>query len=440
MCSNHEYMRYIDQLTQVSDYVEQYYQDHADERLYYHNIAHTKEMLEACKKIAEHYQLNDHDGFIVYAAAWFHDVGYLTSESEFHEAKSAEIAEQFLKNIGVSEEDILKIKGCIMATKLPQGPSNLLEEIVGDADLYHLGTELFKEKSKLLKKEAEALKNTQLDNNEWRLNNIRLLETHRYHTDFGRLVLEQRKKENLEKLKKKVEEKASKHPPPYVEPDLNNDVQLNLTYGDTKKLSFNTGIPKPIRPETEGDFKTWGGKGKKAKRSEKSIETMFRIASANHQRLSSMADNKAHIMISVNSIIISVALGLVVRKLDENRNLVVPTIILLLMNVITIIYSVLATRPKIPTGYFSRDQVMTKSINLLFFGNFYKMGYADYDWGMKRMMNDKEFLYESLINDMYWHGVVLGKKYRLLRTSYSVFMYGIAISVVAYTLAIIFIK
>ncbi len=80
-----------------------------------------------------------------------------------------------------------------------------------------------------------------------------------------------------------------------------------------------------------------------------------------------------------------------------------------------------------------------KSINLLFFGNFYKMNYSEYDWGMKRMMHDKEFLYESLINDMYWHGVVLGKKYKLLRTSYTVFMFGLAASIIAYSLAIIFI-
>jgi hypothetical protein len=273
-----------------------------------------------------------------------------------------------------------------------------------------------------------------------------LLESHSYHTEYARELLDSQKNEHLEKMKRKVEVKAAKHHhkptvETYVEPALDKDEQIKELYGGSpEKLLFNTGIPKPITPGSENEFTTWGGKGKKAKRSEKSIETMFRIASANHQRLSSMADNKAHIMISVNSIIISVALGLVVRKLDENRNLVIPTIILLLMNVITIIYSVLATRPKIPTGYFSREQVMTKSINLLFFGNFYKMGYADYDWGMKRMMNDKEFLYESLINDMYWHGVVLGKKYRLLRTSYSVFMYGIALSMVAYTLAIIFIK
>jgi hypothetical protein len=167
---------------------------------------------------------------------------------------------------------------------------------------------------------------------------------------------------------------------------------------------------------------------------------MFRIASSNNQRLSSMADNKAHIMITVNSLIFSVLMALVVKKLDENRFLAIPTIILLGVSMTAIVFAVLSARPKIPRGVFSKEQVMSKSINLLFFGNFYKMKYHEYDWGMKRMMNDKEFLYESLINDLYWHGVILGKKYKLLRMSYSVFMYGIAAAIMSYVVAIILVK
>ncbi|MFI5153637.1 MAG: Pycsar system effector family protein [Chitinophagales bacterium] len=427
-------MNYNELLTKVSAYVHAFYHEHQDNRLLYHNLSHTKEIVEACKKIGNHYRLQERENFIVCAAAWFHDTGYLTTDAEIHEIKSAEIAENFLSGLGVHTEDIYEIRNCILATKLPQSPNTLLEKIVCDADLFHLGTDLFKENSKLLKKEIEAFTNQTVDRNEWRANNIRLLESHNYHTDYCQQVLEKGKSEHIEKLRKKLEEKSPENPliqnsngedhnPPNMNqsngnPDLANPATIKLEQG------------KP-----NGKHKD-GYKQPKTTRSEKSIETMFRIASANHQRLSSMADNKAHIMISVNSIIMSVVVALLVKKLDDYGYLIVPTILLLVMNVITIIYSVLATRPQIPNGIFTREQVVNKSINLLFFGNFYKMNYTDYDWGMKRMMNDRDFLYESLINDMYWHGVVLGKKYRLLRTSYSVFMYGIAIALIAFVISI----
>ena len=428
-------MNYQEQLKQISDYVHSFFIEHANGKLMYHNLGHTKEMVEACRKIADHYKLNEHDNFVVSTAAWFHDTGYLTSESEYHEIRSAELAENYLVAGGVGVSDIMEIKNCILATKMPQNPSTQLEKIVCDADLYHLGTDHFKDNSKLLKKETEALTGQEIDGSLWRANNIRLLENHQYHTDYCKELLTKGKLEHLERLKRKQEEKAAEK-----DPAVKGE---HHAAGFAAEDSFpNIGRILKVTEESV-DAATDGGskppKKDKTTRSEKSIETMFRIASANHQRLSSMADNKAHIMISVNSIIVSVVIGLLLKKLDTERFLAIPTIILLVFSLITIIYSVLATRPQIPDGYFTRDQVINKTTNLLFFGNFYKMSYTDYDWGMKRMMNDRDFLYESLINDMYWHGVVLGKKYRLLRTSYSVFMYGLSVSIIAFTLSILFV-
>ena len=151
-----------------------------------------------------------------------------------------------------------------------------------------------------------------------------------------------------------------------------------------------------------------------------------------------MADNKAQIMISVNSIMISVVLGLLLKNIDENRNLLLPAIILLVVNVTTIIYAVSATRPKIPDGLFTQEQVDNKSVNLLYFGSFYNMNFTEYDAGVKAMMADSEFLYGSLTKDIFWQGKVLGRKYRLLRTSYTIFMYGLIAAVLAFGIAIAF--
>jgi hypothetical protein len=151
-----------------------------------------------------------------------------------------------------------------------------------------------------------------------------------------------------------------------------------------------------------------------------------------------MADSKAHIMISVNSIILSVVIGLLARKLESFDALIVPTLILLSGSVVAVVFSVLATRPKIPNGYFTPEQLAAKSVNLLFFGNFYKMDYQHYYEGMKDVMNDSDFLYASLIRDIHSQGIVLGHKYKLLRVSYTIFMFTLIIAVIAFAITFIF--
>jgi hypothetical protein len=109
-----------------------------------------------------------------------------------------------------------------------------------------------------------------------------------------------------------------------------------------------------------------------------------------------------------------------------------------LVSVTAIIYSILATRPKVLKGVFTQQQVENKTVNLMFFGSFYKMNFKEYEEAMTKMMGDNDFLYGSLIKDLYWQGRVLGRKYRLLRTSYSIFMYGLIASVIAFAIAEIF--
>ena len=165
------------------------------------------------------------------------------------------------------------------------------------------------------------------------------------------------------------------------------------------------------------------------------IETMFRITSGNNQRLSDMADNKAHILITVNSIILSAIISLLLRKLEESSFLTYPTFALLAVSVITIVVSIIATRPSIPSGVFTRQDLEDKKANLLFFGNFYRMDLKDYAEGMRMVMNDSDFLYGTLIKDIYSQGVVLGRKYRLLRLAYNIFMFGLIVSMCGFIAA-----
>ncbi len=399
-------MNYQHIAEQVKQYVTSYFYANCVPQLLYHNIHHTEAVVASSSQIANHYQLDEHDFFVVIAAAWFHDMGYCNAaEAAMHEQKSAGLGAAFLKEKGVEEATVIAITNCILATKMPQSPVTLPEKIVCDADLFHLGTDDFSKHNKQMRKEYEATRDTSVSKEEWRRSTIQLLQSHQYHTDYCRDLLNQKKQENLDKLLRKENESS-------LQPEHENSVEQKA---DVNEMTNPAATKKTERPS-------------------RGIETMFRIAVTNHQRLSDMADSKANIMISVNSIIISVVIGLVMRKLETSHILIIPTLTLLAGCVAAVIFSVLATRPKIPDGYFSPEQLSAKTVNLLFFGNFYRMDYDHYYEGMQKVMADSEFLYASLIRDIHSQGKVLGHKYKLLRISYTIFMYTLIVTIIGFAI------
>lgn len=401
-------MDYSNTLEQAQHYVRSYFDRHVNEKLFYHNLKHTERVAAAATQIAQHYQLGDADFFTVVAAAWFHDIGYLAGDGEGHEERGARMAQAYLEGTGVEQSVIEAISRCIVATQLPQRAVGLVEQIVCDADLFHLGTEEFTERNKLMRKEAEAVQGRKISKDEWRRSTIRFLEAHQYYTDYCRLLLNEKQLENLNKLRRRDPEGGG-----------------NALEGVLREHGVDDGQPDS------------GARGKKDKKKDpgRGIDTVFRITSNNNQKLSSQADSKAHILIQVNSIIISVLLSLLLRKIEDHTNLAIPATLLLTVNLVTIIFSILATRPHIPPGTFNKADLDEKKVNLLFFGNFYRMSLEEYADGMLMMMDDKDFLYGSLIRDVYFQGLALGKKYRWLRLSYNVFMYGLIASVLAFLIA-----
>ncbi len=403
-------MNYAQVLEQVKYEVTHIFHKYEQEGWLYHNLAHTENVVLRAGQIAQFYKLDDKEFFIVITAAWYHDIGYYTGGAREHEIRGVEMAEAFLKSIGMDDAIIQQVKQCIMATCIPQQANSLPEQIVADADMYHLGTDEFAELNKKMRKEVELKYRKKISKHEWRLKTLNLLESHHYHTGYAKDLLENKKQENLRGIKLKEAEDAPEDAVlPLVEP--------------------NTG---PVPPPAEHVSKK-----AKSDRPDRGIETMFRISSNNHQRLSDMADNKANIMITTTSIILSILLSVMLRRLEDNEQLLIPTILLLTVCVVTMVCAILATRPAVPDGRFSQQDIDGKRVNLLFFGNFYRMSYEEYSKGMGVMMNDREFLYGSLTRDLYSQGIVLGRKYRLLRIAYNVFMYGIVTSVLAFVIAVI---
>jgi hypothetical protein len=162
---------------------------------------------------------------------------------------------------------------------------------------------------------------------------------------------------------------------------------------------------------------------------------MFRIAAGNHQKLSNLADNKAHILITVNAIILSAVISLVLRKLAEEPYLIWPAFMQIGVCLLTMAFAILSTRPHLFSGRYTAEQLEHNETNLLFFGNFYKVKKEDYRMAMLEIMEDKDKLYSNLIYDVHGQGIALARKYRLLRKAYTIFIFGLVTASLAFLVA-----
>ena len=363
----------------------------------YHNLQHTEAVVRMAEEIGKHEGLPEQDMETLLVAAWFHDLGYRQSPAG-HESVSVDLARPFLQERGWSEERIAQVAACIMATRLPQQPGDFAPaRVLCDADMSHLAADNYLEHMEALRQEIKQV-SEKVGKKKWAKKSIEFMEHHQYFTAYGKKTLQPKKEENCKKLKK---------------------YQKQLEQGEEEG---DTGRPEAPEQAFMG----------KRKRPDRGIETMFRVTSQNHFQLSAMADNKANIMISVNTIIVSLVLSILLRKLEESPSLIFPTALLILTCVSATVLAILATRPNVTEGKFSKEDIENKSANLLFFGNFHRMELSDYEWGMRAMMNDADFLYSAMTRDIYFLGNVLGRKYKLLRWSYTVFMFGFVLSVIAF--------
>lgn len=373
-----------------------------EEKFIYHDKYHTERVVKAAIMIGKELGFQLEELELLELAAWFHDTGYKNG-CDNHELSSAKIARSFLAELQYPEEKIRQIEGCIMATRMPQAPQNLMEQVLCDADLHHLACNDYQMMSEKMHREIEKVKGEEIDMAKWNEMNYTFFKDHEYFTDYAKEHFQPIKEENLASIKK-TQKKSKKE----------NDYAKKLEKKIEKLESKLAGRP------------------------DRGIETMFRTTSKNHLELSAMADNKANIMISVNTIILTVVVSVLIRKLYEYPNLVIPTIMLVAVCLTTIVLAILATRPNVSKGKFTDDDVLSKRTNLLFFGNFHKMDLDHYEWGMREMMKDGEYLYGSLIKDIYFLGVVLGKKYKLLRLCYTTFMIGFVLAILAFVIAMMF--
>lgn len=355
----------------------------------YHNFNHTQYVVSHIKEIAKSENLSEDDTEIVLLAGWFHDTGY-TIEVKKHEDYSIAIAKKILEAENYPDEKAQQVYNTILGTIHNQKPSTYLQEIICDADFAHLAASNYIEKAEILRTEFELTCNLHVSKSEWIQENINIFKNHKYYTTCANKNWTDNKNKNLIELQKSLKKSI-------------------------KKVG-------------------------KDNKSERSIDTLFRVTLKNHITLSDIADTKANILLSVNAIIISMLISNLIPKFDNPSNhfLIYPSIVFIIFSTISIILSIMATRPNITSGKFTKEDVAAKKINLLFFGNFHSMKLIEYEEALKIVMNDKDYLYASMTKDLYFLGQVLNRKYKLLRFTYTIFMAGIIISILSFGISYYF--
>lgn len=386
---------------QASEFVFKLFKEKLSKKLVYHNYRHTLEVVSVAQELGESSGISPDELQDLVLAAWFHDTGYVDAY-EGHEKESVRIATAWLASHNYPKERLALIESCIMATKHDVEPKSLLQELLVDADLANIGKPTFSATAELLRVEWEIFQDRFFSDREWAQFQMDFLLSTNFHTSqaqhlfagqLGLNIQEQRERLSEEDKKKKKSDK--KHRETLAQP-------------------------------------------------KRGIETMFRNTYRTHLDLSAMADNKANMMISLNAIILSIVItylsaqsAVIGTEFAQHRTTIIPIGMLLLTTMGSLVFAIISAQPEITSFNINRKKkkISTRSVSLLFFGNFTKLPLTDFHDGMHEIMRDKKALYNNMITDIYYLGDVLGRKYRILRISYSIFMVGLVLTVVGFAIA-----
>lgn len=380
---------YIMKRSQVIDAIEKHISDllstRLDERYLYHNLKHTLAVRDACLLLADKTGLPDEDREVLELAALLHDTGFI-EKYDGHEEVSCRIAEELLSQHNYPADKLSKVLACIATTQLSSQPETLLEMLMRDADLAHLASDDYFMWVAALRDEWRIFQKQTYPDHEWNELNHKFLKGHSYYTNAARELWDEKKNANQKALKK---------------------------------------LAKPADAGPDSGRIT----------ASRSAQMMFKTSLRNHIDLSNLADNKANIMLSINAIIITIAMPLAATYVKANPYLLAPMAALLSTCLISMFFATMATRPIKMTGLTSDEAIQQGQANLFFFGNFFKMSFDEYRQGMQFIAADENRLDSAILRDLFFLGKSLGRKYTQLRTCYTVFLSGIGITVLIFAVS-----
>jgi hypothetical protein len=371
--------------------INNFYKTNIPENLLFHDINHAKEVAKESQALGKKAGLPDKELEILEIAGLFHDTGYVKNR-EKHEEESVKIADNFLRDIGYAQKDGEEISRLILSTKKDHKPEDLLEEILHDADYSHMGMKRFFRKGELFRAELEASSGKEFTELEWHKRQYDFLINNTFLTPYAEQEYGSRRTKNIRKQRKNIL--------------------------SARKVTR--------RIKTGKDY----GRG---------IDTLYRSNYRNHINFSSIADGKANMMISINTILISIIVTLsgaglsIFEGFQPGRfRYTIPIFILLIGSLISVVFAVLSARPKVTEKNVDNKDIHRKDKSFLYFGNFLQISEDEFTEYLAELKKDQKELYDSMSRDTYNLGIVLKKKYRLLSISYTVFMIGLSLSVLGF--------
>ena len=377
-------------------------------KLTYHSLFHTESVVKECRTLAPAAGLSEADTEALLLAAWFHDTGYL-DVYEGHEARSAERALEWLAQRQVPAARAQLVADLIKATHRDAKPETELEKLLVDADMSNLARKDFRSRAELLRVEWELVLNNSHSTQEWAELQLNFMLAHKYQSEAGKERYRKDLRKNIDDQRDFLKKKEKK--------------------GKKKSQEKHDTFAEPKR----------------------GIETMFRTMYGNHVKLSAMADKKASMMIQLNAVLISVIITYLGAKmgkagtfgplLSNNPVLAVPISILLATALGSVTTAILSAQPDVTSFDWLRrspEIATNRRVNLLFFGQFTKLSLDRFQGGMHEMMRSKDAIYTNMLTDVYYLGEVLSRKYKLLRTSYTIFMVGLILTALSFGIALLY--
>ena len=170
--------------------------------LYYHGVHHTLGVLKSAQIIGKEEKISDEDMLLLKVAVLYHDFGFVKVYKN-HEEVACGFAKEDLPKYGFNKEEIDRICGMIMATKIPQQPHNLLEEIIADADLEYLGTDNFEKIGRTLYEEIKIFLDVESER-QWNIIQMNFLRHHHYFTSYCKKHHEAEKQSHLKEIEQMV--------------------------------------------------------------------------------------------------------------------------------------------------------------------------------------------------------------------------------------------
>ena len=365
-----------------------------DNPLVFHSFGRARALVDAAREVADGAKLDDDDLTALLLAAWFHDTGYAAGPKG-NRKQSAEMARAFLAEQRQPPQLAEEVAAAIQATDSPS-PDKPVQEVLHDALLLVIANKNYLALAEQFRLERERRKDEVHSDVEWTKICIAFFDNHHFRTRYAQLEYNAGRAANLVRLHKLLREQVAE-----------------AAHQDAEQAKVTKGMGK-------------------------TVENIFDSLSRNQIQLFKILDRRTSTMIQVNAIMITLIVGLLLRRIEEYRALLMPTLLLLTVNLITIFISIYSMRVgRSDVRRILGSDAAAHDDNVLMFSNDVPWSLEEFRGRMNRLASDWPKLQQTLVDDLYFIRKLLLSRGKALAVSYDVFTVGLALSVLSFAIAMI---